>query len=653
MEGFKGKISFRRNLLIFVVGVVLVAMPLLYVYINKHKTNKAYGGTASTTLTTKADWTAGSNINTNLNNPLPDGGDVEINSVGEAAVGLKTIYDNDPTSVTASDDVSGKGNAVDQNSGTYWGGYAANYPYWIMDIGSSVVASKVSAEIFSAVPARITISNSTITCSNSYEGCSGTDIGDASYGFPNLSFSPTNVRYISAQFVDDAALTEIELYTPNGSATHTSGASQIDGGVNFISWTTLDSTATIPNNTSIDYRFRTSPDASTWSDWSDPVAYSSSTDLSGLTQSRYLQIETTLENSDSASSPALSSYTANSTNSDSIWGPYCTYDDGFICDALDCLPAIQLTSPVSTGEYSIGENLRIAWHVKESCPGALGGGEWIRYKVEVSTNNGSSYSTIAEDIPDVNFPTHQAWIDIISQANWYNLIQDTQIFYKVPDSYAVTGAKFRISMTIYEDHENPYGYSGDAERYSDQITFGISDINVPKILNLQLPSEATISLGCTSTVTMNSITGTGASTIDDNNRATCLVRTNNSVGYKLEWAASNVNMLSGTDQIGPYTPGSTDVPEVWGIASNTSEWGGHLGSASDVKDTTTWGTADSYSGGKWLNIATSPFQIITSSSQTGYPGDNEYIYFGAEIGTSKLQPTGTYSGSVTITATTL
>lgn len=185
---------------------------------------------------------------------------------------------------------------------------------------------------------------------------------------------------------------------------------------------------------------------------------------------------------------------------------------------------------------------------------------------------------------------------------------------------------------------------------------------------------ATISIGCDTDVTMAAITGTGQSAITlsgnnaTNNVAQCIVKTNNTNGYKMEWNAStgvdaSGRMESGSDYIDAYTPSASS--ETWSIANNTSEWGAKLGASSEGYGGGTgavgysyaaaggWGAADSYTGGEWLNVATSPFQIMSKSSETDVDGEYQYLVFGAEVGSNYLQPTGTYTQEVTVTATTL
>lgn len=170
---------------------------------------------------------------------------------------------------------------------------------------------------------------------------------------------------------------------------------------------------------------------------------------------------------------------------------------------------------------------------------------------------------------------------------------------------------------------------------------------------VNLSVGTTISITSPSDVTMGAITGTGQSALTTNS-ATWNVKTNNSAGYSLAWQASAATMASGADTIAAYTPAVADTAEVWSVGASASEWGGHLGSASTTVNTTTWGAADTYGGGKWLNVKnTAAFTIATRSTETSASGDDEIVYFGAEVGSTATQPTGTYTVDVTMTATTL
>lgn len=175
--------------------------------------------------------------------------------------------------------------------------------------------------------------------------------------------------------------------------------------------------------------------------------------------------------------------------------------------------------------------------------------------------------------------------------------------------------------------------------------------NDPVTVNVGV--NATISIGCTATVTMGAIGGTGQSALTTNT-STCNIKTNNSTGYKLEWVSGDLHMHQSANAIDPYTPAVANTPETWSLTDNTtSEWGGHLDSTSTTPDTGVWGAADTYAGGKWLNVAVSAKQLMSRSTETTSSGDNEKIIFGAEIGSLKSQPTGAYTVTVTMTATTI
>jgi len=181
---------------------------------------------------------------------------------------------------------------------------------------------------------------------------------------------------------------------------------------------------------------------------------------------------------------------------------------------------------------------------------------------------------------------------------------------------------------------------GTSETYSGWQGFWTPDI------------EATISVACDASVIMGPILGTGQSSLVANS-ATCTVITNNPNGYQLDWKSDPEDMTSGADVISAYTPGVAGTPETWSVSDSVAEWGGHLGSLSTTADTGTWGSADSYIGGKWLNISGINTQIVQRNSATSLSGDEEILWFGAEVGSNAFQPTGTYTTDVTVTAVTL
>ena len=173
-------------------------------------------------------------------------------------------------------------------------------------------------------------------------------------------------------------------------------------------------------------------------------------------------------------------------------------------------------------------------------------------------------------------------------------------------------------------------------------------------VDVNLPIGSTLANSCTDTVNMGAITGTGQSALATN-EATCTVVTNNVTGYNLTFVSATTYLENATpDQIAAYTPASAGTPEVWSVASTASEWGARLKSTSTTYDAAKWGTAgtDTYAA-KWHNVTNSGgFLVANRTSETAGGGDSQIFQFGAEIGSSVLQPTGTYDVDVTITATT-
>lgn len=227
----------------------------------------------------------------------------------------------------------------------------------------------------------------------------------------------------------------------------------------------------------------------------------------------------------------------------------------------------------------------------------------------------------------------------------------------------VFGAMSSDSFRIQSDVIGSFGAPGESTNFKINDTGGevgtgdsSSDSYDLGAGFWQTTSEYQLSITCDPSVTMSAIIGTGKSNLSSNNSANCLIDTDNPAGYSLTWKASDADMVSSTepsDKINGYTPSSAGVPENWLIDAAASEWGGHLGSTSDTINTTAWGTEDSYTNGKWINIGTTDSEIASRNSRSEIGGDNEVLWFGSEIGTNKNQPTGEYEVSITITAVAL
>ncbi len=173
-------------------------------------------------------------------------------------------------------------------------------------------------------------------------------------------------------------------------------------------------------------------------------------------------------------------------------------------------------------------------------------------------------------------------------------------------------------------------------------------------------SGETLSLG---TITYNGDTGV----YSDTRAVKCRVLTNNTTGYTLGWRVFTGSGGSKTghlisqyeDLIQAFGTGSaSNYTKTWELnaagTTNDSRWGGRVSSTSSGSDVTPmlWGT--DVASERWARVKTGSTLTIrqsTTASQTG-SGDLIKIGFRAQVGATKIQPTGTYQTTVTFTAAT-
>ncbi|MFH1854991.1 MAG: hypothetical protein ABH810_01095 [bacterium] len=154
-----------------------------------------------------------------------------------------------------------------------------------------------------------------------YNGSSWVAIADVSawgvYQTESVSITATKIRAVLTGGTERMAVNELQAFNGTdklynfSSATHTTGATQIDGGENFWSWEGFTPTDSKPANTSITYRYRTSTDGATWTSWVGDIGSVTSRtgdDSNDPTLYRYLQVEATLANTDGASTPTIDAY---------------------------------------------------------------------------------------------------------------------------------------------------------------------------------------------------------------------------------------------------------------------------------------------------------------------------------------------------------
>lgn len=173
--------------------------------------------------------------------------------------------------------------------------------------------------------------------------------------------------------------------------------------------------------------------------------------------------------------------------------------------------------------------------------------------------------------------------------------------------------------------------------------------------DLQAGYRQTAGSNTGTTLSMSGPTSITLPTINSYGRAsgegTWTVTTNSTTGYTLSWKAAAANLSSGDNAIQPFSPATTNVPEVWHLGQGNPRWGGRLKSTS-TDTATEWGLTDDESS-KWLNIATTNRSIVSRSTATLITGSSEIVQFRVEIPQNYNQPTGSYTNTITMTAVAL
>ncbi len=169
-------------------------------------------------------------------------------------------------------------------------------------------------------------------------------------------------------------------------------------------------------------------------------------------------------------------------------------------------------------------------------------------------------------------------------------------------------------------------------------------LNVDAGISITSPADATMSAIAIGT---NTSIGTAQWT----------VVTNNTIGYKLDVKASaSPALVSGVNSFADYTETSAGVPETWSVASLAKEFGYSAWGTNTV--TGTWGAAGTCGSGstipamKYEGFAITDRTIATAAVPTAYAGVATNICFAAEQN-GTFAPSGTYTATITATATTL
>ncbi|MEI8061124.1 MAG: carboxypeptidase regulatory-like domain-containing protein [Candidatus Berkelbacteria bacterium] len=295
----------RRALILLVSLVSILAVISVYFGFygkdDKRVNTKTEAATSSKTLTSNAEWTAGTNTNTTIS--ADPGSSVTMNDKTSGA-------QLDTTGMTTT-----SANPVDGDINTYYGAAFGDSLLWEIDFGQSYYLTEIISRkpiAYIGAVGGIQLSINGVDWSSYAQ-----DYWDA-----DETHQPINASARYAKFYSTAPtppegwrVYEVEFYQ-GASATHISSATQLDGGTHFKDWTTFVPDDDIPANTSVNYRFRTSDDHATWGSYTASTASAGSIDIATLlgagdAAKRYLQVETTLANTDGASTPTLNAYTAN------------------------------------------------------------------------------------------------------------------------------------------------------------------------------------------------------------------------------------------------------------------------------------------------------------------------------------------------------
>jgi len=195
----------------------------------------------------------------------------------------------------------------------------------------------------------------------------------------------------------------------------------------------------------------------------------------------------------------------------------------------------------------------------------------------------------------------------------------------------------------------PFSFLGEnveaVETASDQVT-----------VTLDVTTGITISVAAPDPVVM--APNIGIASDGSIGSSSWTVRTNALLGYTLAIKASTAPALvSGANSFADYTEASSGVPEVWSVASGAKEFG-YSAYGTDT-DTAVWGTAASCgvagvpdSAQKYVGTKITDKTVATRAVVTPTTGIATTVCFAAQQN-AVFAPSGTYTATITATATTL
>ena len=192
--------------------------------------------------------------------------------------------------------------------------------------------------------------------------------------------------------------------------------------------------------------------------------------------------------------------------------------------------------------------------------------------------------------------------------------------------------------------------------FEPQLTEAATTTNQAVTVNQSVTGEITLSCGTPvnmSPAIAGMTGGTGSGT------STCTVTTNDTSGFNLKLKAGTSPALKASSySFADYTPATSSLPDfTWAIASSASEFGYTINADVNDIDTSFKDDGSACNTGTnvtdntcWLNASTTDEQVGYRTSQTTSSGSSVSIKFQAQSGTTHFQEEGTYSATITVTA---
>jgi hypothetical protein len=183
--------------------------------------------------------------------------------------------------------------------------------------------------------------------------------------------------------------------------------------------------------------------------------------------------------------------------------------------------------------------------------------------------------------------------------------------------------------------------------------------SAPDSVVVTLNVQAGITISSPDDTTMSQTIGVAAD--EATASTTWNVRTTNVAGYTLAVKASTdpAMQATATTTVPDYTPAVAATPETWSVGSGTAEFG--FSAFGARVNTSTWGTDTDCSGAtthepsaglKYRDFDTTDINVSTHTSTTTSGGDDTKVCYAVEQNGFYL-PSGTYTATITATATTL